>query len=143
MSQTTLKGPATPVEAMLYTPSRAPGMCCRISAQLRATRHSLVSLMPAAAQSVSTAQALPAAHGPQEPPQSASVSSPFLVPSVQLAATHTLLWHTPEAQSWVIAHACEASASWPSPSMKVAGFTEHAASAAVTQMATSCERVRM
>jgi hypothetical protein len=39
----------------------------------------------------------------QLPPQSVSLSVPFLTPSEQLAARHTLAVHTPLAQSELIA----------------------------------------
>jgi hypothetical protein len=51
-------------------------------------------------QSPATAQTLPSAHSGQlAPPQSMSVSVPFLMPSVQLAARHEPPIHTPLSQS--------------------------------------------
>ena len=77
--------PFRPTGMTLYAPSEAPGRCCRISAQLRATRHCMPSQIPAAAQSRSTAQVLPMPHGSHSPPQSTSVSLPFFTLSVQRA----------------------------------------------------------
>jgi hypothetical protein len=57
------------------------------------------------AQSVLTAQSLPVAQlFGHEPPQSASVSVPFLMPSVQVAAWHLPDVHTPLAQSLAPVH---------------------------------------
>jgi hypothetical protein len=52
------------------------------------------------AQSVALTQGLPAAHPDgQLPPQSTAVSAPFLTPSLQLGAWHTLPAHDALAQS--------------------------------------------
>jgi hypothetical protein len=50
-------------------------------------------------------QLLPVVHGVHEPPQSAPVSLPFLTPSVQAGAAHTLAEHTPLLQSVPALHA--------------------------------------
>src|SRR5262245_31640821 len=52
-------------------------------------------------QSPPTRHFLPTAHlgQPPLPPQSTSVSAPFLIRSLQVTFWHTLLVHTPEAQS--------------------------------------------
>jgi hypothetical protein len=56
-------------------------------------------------QSVGTLQPPPAGHLAQLPPQSTSVSRPFMVPSLQLGALHTLPVQTPDVQSVPAAHA--------------------------------------
>lgn len=63
-----------------------------------------------------------------EPPQSASVSSPFFTPSTQLAGAHDPLVHTRDAQSvatwqaWLAAHSAQASPP-QSTSLSVPFFT--------------------
>lgn len=52
-------------------------------------------------QSLSATQVLPTAQAPQLPPQSTSLSSPFLIPSVQVGAAQTPLAQLAEAQSAV------------------------------------------
>jgi hypothetical protein len=56
-------------------------------------------------QSVAPVQTLPATHlGQLAPPQSVSVSVPFLTTSVQVAGWHTSPVHTPLWQSLATAH---------------------------------------
>jgi hypothetical protein len=55
-------------------------------------------LQTLAAQSLPPVHVLPVAHFEQVPPQSTSLSAPFLTASLQAAATHLLLVQTPLAQ---------------------------------------------
>src|SRR5690242_3234014 len=51
------------------------------------------------AQSVSTRQNSPSAHGEQPPPQSVAVSAPFFTPSMQVGVEHAPAAQTPLRQS--------------------------------------------
>jgi hypothetical protein len=50
------------------------------------------------------------AHGPQLPPQSTSVSSPFFTWSPHAAAWHASFWQTPEGQVAPLTHSTHAPA---------------------------------
>ena len=80
----------------------------RPSAQWVATQVVVTRLHAALTQSPSAPHRLPVAQAPQSaPPQSRSVSSPLLAPSVQWSATHRLVatLHAAEAQSEAVWHA--------------------------------------
>jgi hypothetical protein len=75
-----------------------------LSLQLAATHkpaaHTLLT------QSASLAHLMPSPQSGQPPPQSTSVSEPFLALSVQLpaGAAHIPLEHKPDTQSWLSPH---------------------------------------
>jgi hypothetical protein len=66
-------------------------------------------------QSALTPHDLPSAHFGQLPPQSMSLSPPFLTPSLQVA------WQTPLAQGWLGRQACP---HWPQFDVSVASTTQ-------------------
>jgi hypothetical protein len=68
-----------------------------VPAQPGPLRH--VVLQAHDSQSPGTSHCFPAPHGPQLPPQSTSVSSPFFTPSLHVGAWQPPTVHTPLAQS--------------------------------------------
>ena len=107
MSQYTGKAALAPLPSgsIRNTPSLDPGDAARIAEQLAACRHDLFAPQPNW-QSPSRSQLPSGAHGAQLPPQSMSVSLPFLMPSLQLAAEQTSPVQTPLWQSAGVTQRC-------------------------------------
>jgi hypothetical protein len=88
--------PGTPIAWFVHVPRR-PGIAHDAHDALQSVEQQTPSEQVPAAQSPAAAQSFPRLHGLQDPPQSTSLSSPFLMPSSH--ATHTPPTHLLETQS--------------------------------------------